>query len=241
MTPTLTAARASSSFTRCSCCVTPVAPAVLANVKSLSATRHRAAACTSAPLTCPVHAPSALAWPSEPARRESTRCAAPASAMTPPPAPGPLASGSAPNVTVALPRDASGRSDTSAVPVAGSFNGRPSSVITTCSRREPRSETPVSPRALRTCVSGSNSIRRSVVAAPRSRACSPTRWLTCARPARARLRPGCVDAHGVHARPADRERRHRDDVGLGSQCDRHRALHRAFAKRCGALPDHEGS
>ena len=56
------------------------------------------------------------------------------------------------------------------MPVAGSLSGMPSSVITTCSRRAPRSDSPVSPRAVRRLVYGMSASSPFTVDAPAMRA-----------------------------------------------------------------------
>ena len=168
MTPSDSVARCSSLLMRISRC--GATPASLTKSKLLVASRHAALACHTAPAAATCHAPSRLRCPKAPVRTEATRCADVVSASTPPVAPAPLPTGSAPSATVADCNPASGMSDTSAMPVAGSLSGMPSSVIATCSRRAPRSDRPVSPRAERRLVYGISARTAFTVEAPAVRA-----------------------------------------------------------------------
>ena len=168
MTLAVSTLRVSSLLTRDSRAGT--SPATLRNEKSLRARRCERAACQRVVPRVAVYDPSAAHWPNDPLRTARRRVAADESASTPPLAPLPAFTGSAPGITATACSDTSGTSDTSASPVAGSLSGSPSRVITTCSRRAPRSDSPDSPRADRNAVNGSRAMTPFIVFVPRSRA-----------------------------------------------------------------------
>ena len=142
------ATRRSSLLTRRSTVSEPAAPSLLMNGKSLRASCHAAPARMRAPPSASVAAPSTVRVPKAPLLTANTGASLLVSAIVPPMAPPPAAP-SAPGTTRTLPIAASGRSAASAMPVAGSLSGTPSSVTSTCSARAPRSCHVASPRAER--------------------------------------------------------------------------------------------
>jgi hypothetical protein len=95
-----------------------------------------------------------------------------------------------PGSAVIAPIAASGTSERSARPVAGSLSGRPSSVTTTCSGRAPRSVTTVLPCAERAATKGSVATASLSVAAPSRRASATSR--VAARRAASAARPAAT-------------------------------------------------
>ena len=142
------ASRRSSLLLRRSMLSAPAVPSEFTNGKSLRASRHAPPARTRTLPASNVPAPSIPHAPNAPLVTLSTGARALVSAIVPPTAPLP-APPSAPGVRRTPSRSASGRSAASAVPVAGSLSGTPSSVTSTCSARAPRNCQVVSPCAER--------------------------------------------------------------------------------------------